>query len=104
MAEVHVGNATEWKPASVIQRTGPVSYIVQLDGGTQKRCHVEQLRSRLELSVQQEVGDNGTAAEAMSEDSDDEEDGIDVSPPNPQSEPQEPRYPRRERKPPDRFM
>ena len=105
MAEVHVGNATEWKPASVIQRTGLVSYVVQLDGGTQKRCHVDQLRSRLEQSVQQEVGDNGTAAEAMSEDSDDEEeDGIGVSPPNPQSEPQEPRYPRRERKPPDRFM
>ena len=36
-----------WLPATILERTGPVSYVVQLDDGRSIRRHVDHLRLRL---------------------------------------------------------
>ena len=42
----HSGIGQRWLPGKVVKKTGPVSYVVELQDGRQKRCHLDQLRSR----------------------------------------------------------
>ena len=43
----NVNSSRRWLPGRIVQVTGPVSFLVQLDDGRQKRCHQDQLRSRV---------------------------------------------------------
>ena len=32
-----------WKPGTILERRGPVSYLVQMDGGQMQRKHVDHI-------------------------------------------------------------
>ena len=38
------GNKESWVHGSIVEQTGPLSYIVRLDDGSVVRCHVDQLQ------------------------------------------------------------
>ena len=40
------GKGQMWLPGKIVKVTGPVSFIVALQDSRQRRCHVDQLRSR----------------------------------------------------------
>ena len=40
------GAGKRWLPGKIMQVTGPVSFLVELQDGREKRCHLDQLRSR----------------------------------------------------------
>ena len=37
----------QWVPGKVIEISGPVSYVIQLNDGRQRRCHIDHLRARV---------------------------------------------------------
>ena len=41
------GFGDQWLPGVILSLSGPVSYIVELAGGRQKRCHQDHLRARM---------------------------------------------------------
>ena len=49
-AKVYVknyGSGQSWLPGHVVQISGPLSYVVELASGHTRRCHIDQLRSRV---------------------------------------------------------
>ena len=36
-----------WKPGTILERRGPMSYMVQIDGGQMKLKHVDHIRQVL---------------------------------------------------------
>ena len=36
-----------WKPGTILERRGPVSYLVQMDGGQMQRKHADHIRKLL---------------------------------------------------------
>ena len=41
------GAGARWLPGKIVEKSGPVSYHVVLEDGRRKRCHQDQLRSRI---------------------------------------------------------
>lgn len=41
------GPGPQWISGRIIEISGPVSYVVQLDDGRQRRCHQDHLRARI---------------------------------------------------------
>ena len=37
----------QWVPGNVLEVSGPVSYVIQLNNGRQRRCHIDHLRAQL---------------------------------------------------------
>lgn len=65
-----------WLPGKVVETTGPVSFIVLLDDGRRRRCHQDQLRSRVvgegppkmsEITVEAEVDSSSSPTELPGE-------------------------------------
>ena len=49
----NVGSGRKWLPGKIAQVTGPVSFRVLLDDGRERRCHQDQIRSRVADGSQQ---------------------------------------------------
>ncbi len=47
------GQGQRWSRGQNVKSTGPVSYVVQMEGGMIRRCHQDQLRSRFESGTQE---------------------------------------------------
>ena len=43
----------KWVPGTIIERTGPLSYLVQVTGGQTWKCHIDHLK-QMDDSPQQE--------------------------------------------------
>ena len=106
------GIGHNWLPGTIIKTTGPVSYSVRLEDGRVRRCHQDQLRSRVTDEDTQEM------SEVMQDDSVPSaipvtvESTVTPQSDIPHSEPTEPQssatsvthtYPRRNRKPREWF-
>ena len=104
------GQGDKWLPGVVIERTGPVSCCVAMDNGVVRRCHQDQLRSRLAASTSGPVG-SATTEESPLPSSDLTVDVGDSEVPGPTprtsttqtSTPSVRVYPSRVRNPPERF-
>jgi len=104
------GQGDKWLPGVVIERTGPVSSCVAMDNGVVRRCHQDQLRSRLAASTSGPVG-SATTEESPLPSSDLTVDVGDSEVPGPTprtsttqtSTPSVRVYPSRVRNPPERF-
>ncbi len=46
----------KWLTGEIVAKTGPVSYVVKLASGDQRRCHIDHLRLRLTDSGQDDEG------------------------------------------------
>ena len=40
------GAGKRWLPGKIVQVTGAVSFLVELQAGREKQCHLDQLRSQ----------------------------------------------------------
>ena len=49
------GTGKQWLPGEITGTTGPVSYTVRLEDGRDRRCHVDQLRTRIVEEDTQEM-------------------------------------------------
>lgn len=50
-----------WKPGTILERRGPVSYLVQLDGGQMQRKHVDHIREAFAPPVVITSDDTGSS-------------------------------------------
>ncbi len=93
----------KWLTGEIVAKTGPVSYVVKLASGDQRRCHIDHLRLRLTDSGQDETRGPDPSHNSFDwpslelEQSEPDAEGV--------GDTVEPRrtYPRRTRNQPDRF-
>ena len=54
MRNYHPG--VKWLPGVILKKTEPVSFIVRMEDGHERRCHQDQVRSRsVNLTIEQPV-------------------------------------------------
>ena len=62
-------NHVTWLPGSIMKKLGQVTFVVILDNGSQRKCHIDQIRRReASYTSERKVNDQGT--DVKSEDSD----------------------------------
>lgn len=54
---LHPGD--KWVPGTIIERTGPLSYVVQVAGGQIWRHHIDHLRQMDDSPQQEQMPDKG---------------------------------------------
>ena len=132
MVKIHRHNCVTWQPGTVVEKLGPVSYIVNLRSGSRRRCHIDQiLRREVPIETSTNTQPSAVVGDTTSEVNDD--DAIEILPPaqdsitstntdvtgltssletnststtsdTPPSFSFNSRYPTRNRKPPDRYF
>ena len=56
-----------WMPGTVVERNGPLSYLIKVNGGQLWKCHIDQLRVRLGDAgyILSSAGQNSTGIERL---------------------------------------
>ena len=88
----------KWFPAIVVQKTGPVSYLVQLDDTTTVKRHLDQLRKRHAQILLPQTPQSPTVVVPT-----DTPEHSDIPVSDSSDKTVTPRYPSRIRNPPDRL-
>ena len=50
LAKIHHGNHFSWEPGTIVDTFSPVSFVVKLESGVQRRCHIDQVQKRVASS------------------------------------------------------
>ena len=70
-----------WKPGTILESRGPVSYLVQMDGGQMQRKHVDHIRELIVPSAgMTSVVVNGPSSVELAARAVPQEDAVDVVP------------------------
>ena len=82
IVKIHCQNCVTWQPGTIVEKPGPVSYIVSLDSGSRQKCYANQIRKRevlTESSANTQLSASSNSVDTTSELNDDN--AIEILPP-----------------------
>ena len=80
MVKILCHNCVTWQPGTIVEKLGPVSYIVNMHSGSRRRCHIDQiLRREVPIETSANTQPSAVVGDTTSEVNDD--DAIEIIPP-----------------------
>ena len=74
----NIGQGQRWLPGQIVETTGPVSFVVRMDGGKTRRCHQDQLRARFTVELNHEESEDEVVASGAITTQNGEDENMDV--------------------------